>query len=128
MAYRTSLNKKYYISEYFVVVGFNDEYFYLTHFGDTLKIDIKFINHFKPLYAIAVHKAQGMTIDKPYAIYEYDKMKHDMLYVALTRTSKEEDVNFCDIKINRPRTGYIYRYFYKNKSYIGCTTNIEKIK
>ena len=29
-----------------------------------------------------------MTINKPYPIYEYDKMKHDMLYVALTRTSK----------------------------------------
>ena len=51
-----------------------------------------------------------------------------MLYVALTRTSKEEYVNFCDIKINRPRTGYIYRYSYNNKSYIGCTTDIEKRK
>ena len=57
--------------------------------GDTVKIDIKSTNHFKPLYAITIHKAQGMTIDKPYAIYEYDKMKHDMLYVALTKTSNE---------------------------------------
>ena len=51
-----------------------------------------------------------------------------MLYVALTRTSKEEYVNFCDIKINRPRTGYIYRYSYNKNSYISCTTNIEKRK
>ena len=51
-----------------------------------------------------------------------------MLYVALTRTSKEEYVNFCDTKINRPRTGYIYRYSYNNKSYIGCTTKVEKRK
>ena len=129
MAYRTSLNKKYYNSEDFVVVGFDDEYFYLkTPPGDTIKIDIKFTNHVKPLYAIAVHKAQGMTIHKPYAIYEYDKMKHDILYVALTRTSKEEYVNFCGIKIHRPRTCYIYRYSYNNKSYIGYTTNIEKEK
>ena len=69
-----------------------------------------------------------MTIGKPYSIYEYDKMKHDMLYVAFIRTSKEEYVNVCDIKINRPRTGYIYRYYYNNKSHIGCTTNIEKRK
>ena len=69
-----------------------------------------------------------MTIDKPYSIYEYDKMKHDMLYAALTRTSKEEYVNFCDIKINRPRTGYIYIYSFNIKSYIGCTTNIENRK
>ena len=77
---------------------------------------------------MTAHKAQGMTTNKAYAIYEYDRMKHDMLYVALTRTSKEDYVNFCDIKHNRPRTGYIYRYPYINKSYIGCTTDIETIK
>ena len=63
---------------------------------------------------MAVHKAQGMTINSDYAIYEYDRMKHGMLYVALTRTSKEEYVNFRDIKINRQRTGYICRYSYNN--------------
>ena len=89
MAYTSSLNKKYYNSEDFIVVDFDDDYFYLkTPKKDTIKIDIKFTNHFKPLYAMTVHKAQGMTINKPYAIYEYDRMKHDMLYVALTRTSK----------------------------------------
>ena len=129
IAYRTNLNKKCYNSKDFVVVDFDDEYFYLkAPSGGTVKIDIKFTNHFKPLYAITIHKAQGMTINKPYTIYEYDKMKHDMLYVALTRTSKEEYVNFCDIKTHRPKTSYIYRYSYNNKSYIGCTTDIEKRK
>ena len=89
MAYRSSLNNKYYNSEDFVVVGFDDEYFYLkTPSGDTIKIDIKFTNHFKPFYAMTVHKPQGMIINSDYAIYEYDRMRHDMLYVALTRTSK----------------------------------------
>ena len=74
---------------------------------------------------MTVHKAQGMTIHNDYAVYESDKMKHDILLVALTRTSTEQSVNFCGIEINRPRTSYIYRYSY-NKSYIGCTTNIEK--
>ena len=77
---------------------------------------------------MTVHKAQGMTINNDYAVYGYDRMKHDMLYVALTRTSKEEYVNFCGIKINRQRTGYIYRCSYDNKTYIGCTTDIEKRK
>ena len=45
----------------------------------------------------------------------------------MTKT-KEEYVNFCDIMINRPRTGYIYRYSYNKKSYIRCTTNIETRK
>ena len=75
---------------------------------------------------MTVHKAQGMTTNSDYAIYGYDRMKHDMLYVALTRTSKEEYLNFCDIKINRPRTGYTYRYSYNNKSYIGCTADMGK--
>ena len=46
-----------------------------------ISVDIKVTNHFKPMYAMTVHKAQGMTINKPYSIYEYDRMKHDMLYV-----------------------------------------------
>ena len=135
MAYTSSLSKKYYNSDEFIVIDFDDEHFYLTRAtqgvslkDDTIKVDIKFTNHFKPLYGITIHKVQGSTLYEPYSIYEYDRMKHDMLYVALTRTSKEEYVNFCDIKIDRPRTGYIYRYSYNNKSYIGCTTNLEKRK
>ena len=52
-------------------------------------VDLKLTNCFKPMYAITVHKAQGMTINKPYSIYEYKIMKHDMLYVCLTRTSEQ---------------------------------------
>ena len=63
--------------------------YFETAYDVTIKVDIRFTNHFKPSYGIAVHKAQGMTIDKPYSIYEYGKMKHDMLYVALTGTSKQ---------------------------------------
>ena len=132
MAYTTSLNKKYYNSEDFIVVivaGFDDDYLYSkTTKKDTVKTDIQPTNHFKPFYAMTVHKAQGITMNSDYAIYEYDRMKHDIMYVALTRTPKEEYINLCDIKINRPRTGYIYRYSYNNKSYIGCTTDIEKRK
>ena len=52
-------------------------------------------------------------------------MKHDMLYVCLTRTRQKEFVNFCDIEILKPYTGYIYRYSYDGKSYIGSTNNIK---
>ena len=55
-------------------------------------------------------------------------MKHDMLYVALTRTSKQEFVNFCDFVCIKPYTGYVYRYSYNNKSYIGSTTNVTQRK
>ena len=56
-------------------------------------VDLK-LNCLKPMYAITVHKAQGATFNKPCSIYEYKRMKHDMLYVCLTRTTKQEYVNF----------------------------------
>ena len=51
-------------------------------------VDLKLTNCFKPMYAIPCHKAQGATFNKPYIIYGYNRMKHDMLYVCLTRTSR----------------------------------------
>ena len=44
-------------------------------------VDLKFTSCFKPMDAITCHRAQGMTIDQPYSIDEYERMKHDMLYV-----------------------------------------------
>ena len=54
-----------------------------------LPVEASLTRCFKPMYAITVHKCQGMTINQPYIIYEYKLMKHDMLYVCLTRTSKQ---------------------------------------
>ena len=53
-------------------------------------------------------------------------MKHDMLYVSLTRTSAKEHVNFCKVSILKPYTGYIYRYSINGKSYIGSTRKTIK--
>ena len=80
------------------------------------------------MYAITVHEAQGATFNKPHSIYEYKRMKHDMLYVCLARTTKQEYANFCDIQCLKQYTGYIYRYSYNNVSYIGCTTDINNRK
>jgi group I intron endonuclease len=51
-----------------------------------------------------------------------------MLYVALTRTSKQEFVNFCDIALFKPYVGYIYRFVYNGRSYIGSTIDIKARK
>ncbi len=91
-----------------------------------IKIKIEYSKHFRPLFGITVHKSQGITLNKSYSIYEHTKMASDMLYVALTRTSKQEYVNFCDITYYKPYTGYIYKYSYNNKSYVGCTNNVKK--
>ena len=85
-------------------------------------------NGFKPMYGKTCHKAQGITINQPYSIYEYKRMKHDMLYVCLIRTSKQEYVDFCDIQCLKPYTWHIYRYGYNNVPCIGCITGINKRK
>ena len=128
MAYTN--NKQFYNSEDFIVKTFNEETMTLINDTDNseITVDLKLTKCFKPMYAITAHKAQGATFNKPYSIYEYKRMKHDMLYVCLTRTSKQEYVNFCDIQYLKPYTGYIYRYSYNNVSYIGCTIDIEKRK
>ena len=84
-------NKLFHNSEDVVVKSFCNEN--MTLLNDTDKseiiVDLKFTNCFKPMYAITCHKAQGMTINQPYSIYEYVIMKFDMLYVCLTRTSNQ---------------------------------------
>ena len=127
MAYKSN-GKKYYNSEDFTVKSFDDKYMCLLNDFDNseINVELKFTNHFKPMYAMTVHKAQGMTINRPYSIYEYNRMQHDMLYVALTRTSKKEYVNFCGIDLLKPYTGYVYRYSINGKSYIGSTVNVKK--
>ena len=57
--------------------------------GLIIKLDSSKMTDFRPAYALTVHKAQGMSIDRPYTIYEHEKMKHDMMYVSLTRTRKK---------------------------------------
>ena len=93
-----------------------------------INIELKFTNHFKPKYALTVHKAQGMTVNRPYSIHEYNRMQHDTLYVALTRPSKNEYVNVCEIDWLKPYVGYIYRYSLNGKSYIGSTVDIKRQK
>lgn len=54
--------------------------------------------HMVPGYAISTHKSQGLTIDKPYIIHEYDEMIKrklwSVLYTAVTRTTKYDYLNF----------------------------------
>ena len=96
--------------------------------NSALVVDLKITHCFVPMYAITVHKCQGMTTSQPYSIHEHNKMKHDMLYVCLTRTSKQEYINFCGTDCHKPYTGYMYNYSHNNVPYIGCTIDIEKRK
>lgn len=57
-------------------------------------------------YAITVHKSQGATFNRPYAIYESRRFSKKMLYTALTRTTKQEYVNFVPTDPDRYQACY----------------------
>ena len=109
----------------FVVKSFTKDKMRLeqTDTNNEIELDPKCSSHFKPMCAMTAHKAQGIAINEPYSIYEYNRMRSDMLYVALTRTTNKDFVNFCDIEVMSPYIAFIFRYTHNGRSYIGSTTN-----
>jgi 5-methylcytosine-specific restriction endonuclease McrA len=60
----------------------------------TLKIKAdEFQKLFRIGYAFTTHSAQGMSIDKPYTIHEFNKMDQKLKYVGLSRATKYENIN-----------------------------------
>ena len=60
----------------------------------TLKIKAdEFQKNFRIGYAFTTHSAQGLSIDKPYTIHEFNRMDQKLKYVALSRATKHENIN-----------------------------------
>ena len=60
----------------------------------TLKIKAdEFQKNFRIGYAFTTHSSQGMSIDKPYTIHEFNRMDQKLKYVALSRATKHENIN-----------------------------------
>jgi ATP-dependent exoDNAse (exonuclease V) alpha subunit len=125
MTYKTHGKYLFTNSQELTLKTWDDEKLYFT---DGLVLDISYTTSFKPAYAMTVHKSQGSTIDRKYSIYEYKQMTPRMLYVALTRTTKQDNVSFCEIETDLIHTGYIYGYELNGKFYIGSTKNLNKRK
>jgi ATP-dependent exoDNAse (exonuclease V) alpha subunit len=53
----------------------------------------KFNKMFLLAFCITTHKSQGLSLNKPYCIYEYDKFDKRLKYVALSRATKFEYIN-----------------------------------
>ena len=129
MAYKTHLTHKFTNSQELVVSSWTDNTIILKDTkGQTVEIEMKYTASFKPRFAMTVHECQGSTFIQNYSIYEYEDMKHDMLYVALTRARNKAQVNFCNINTYKPHTGYIYSYELRGLFYIGSTKDLKKRK
>jgi signal peptidase I len=64
--------------------------------NDRNEIKIKadeFQKLFRIGYAFTTHSAQGMSIDKPYTIHEFNRMSKKLKYVSLSRSTKHEYIN-----------------------------------
>jgi GTPase SAR1 family protein len=48
---------------------------------------------FRVGYAFTTHSCQGMTINEPYTIHDFDRMHKKLKYVALSRATKKEHIN-----------------------------------
>jgi hypothetical protein len=105
---------------------FNNERFHVTDWEDTeieitsdifedkvLRVPIiYFQKHFLVNYCMTTHKAQGISIDEPYAIWDMGHMlrspqtlhcgKRKMLYTALTRTTNIDYVHQAHIGCHLP--------------------------
>jgi ATP-dependent exoDNAse (exonuclease V) alpha subunit len=54
----------------------------------------EFTKIFNVAYCITCHRAQGMTIDEPYTIHEFNQYCERLKYVALSRAT---DINLINI-------------------------------
>ncbi len=54
-----------------------------------MKINIQdFQKYFLVAYATTTHSSQGMTINEPYTIHEWDRMDQRLKYVVLSRSTE----------------------------------------
>ena len=69
-------------------------YIYIAdEFDKELKIKIQdFQKYFLVAYATTTHSSQGMTINEPYTIHEFDRMDQRLKYVALSRSTEHSNI------------------------------------
>jgi len=95
-------NHKYNIvnSEEYKCVKFDDKVATIAnvHSEEVRDIPIKEVNDYLvPMYAVTVHKSQGITLRKNFTIWQWDLMDKKSKYVALSRSS---DIKYINIIYN----------------------------
>ena len=81
-------NQRYIITDIGLVITVED------NLKNVIKINVSdFQKYFLVGYSCTVHSAQGMTINEPYTIHEWDRMDQRLRYVALSRSTALENIH-----------------------------------
>ncbi len=64
-----------------------------TDWSDVKNLKDNFQKLFRVGYAFTTHSCQGMTINEPYTIHDFDRMHKKLNYVALSRATKKDNIN-----------------------------------
>jgi hypothetical protein len=81
-------------NEEYTITKIIDDEIHLKNDTASIIIDVsKFQKLFYVAYCITTHKSQGMSINGPYTIHEFEKYSPEMRYVALSRSTKLEYIN-----------------------------------
>jgi hypothetical protein len=66
----------------------------------SLPID-NFKDNFTPAYAFTTFKAEGMTIDENYTIWEFNRMGWKKRYTAMTRATDSRNINIVNVILKK---------------------------
>ena len=81
-------NQRYIITDIGLVITVED------NLKNIIKINVSdFQKYFLVAYATTTHSSQGMTINEPYTIHEWDRMDQRLRYVALSRSTALENIH-----------------------------------
>jgi hypothetical protein len=80
-----------YNGQSFTVLSYDEKQITLENTDGTVSIPLRnFIYQFNPMFCQTIHSVQGQTIDEPYVLWNSNMYAKNMLYTALSRTTKHE--------------------------------------
>ena len=80
-------------NETFDIIDINEDTFKIIVNDSPIEIELKeFSKLFNIAFCMTIHKSQGQTFNHDYAIHEWNKLDHRLKYVALSRSTKIDNI------------------------------------
>ena len=80
-------------NETFDIIDINEDTFKIIVHDSPIEIELKeFSKLFNIAFCMTIHKSQGQTFNYDYAIHEWNKLDHRLKYVALSRSTRIDNI------------------------------------